>query len=179
MPSISLQSCRTSTWSTETGSDRMKRHAELDVGPSVCAVSTAHTRLLLRLLGEVLMLRGGAAPETAGQWHTPTRSTNTNPHLLLCYGGGVSYRELFTAGWFGVREKHYSRLKIYDRLRVNEQTINSPMLISGLLVRSCHNCSLHAWHGILGPCLDCKFLQSGHCSTFRLYLTNFVWSWTN
>ena len=32
---------------------------------------------------------------------------------------------------------------------------------------------------ILRPCLDCKFLQSGHCSTFRLYLTNFVWSWTN
>ena len=29
------------------------------------------------------------------------------------------------------------------------------------------------------PCLDCKFLQSGHCSTFCLYLTNFVWSWTN
>ena len=29
------------------------------------------------------------------------------------------------------------------------------------------------------PCLDCKFLQSRHCSTFRLYLTNFVRSWTN
>ena len=28
----------------------------------------------------------------------------------------VSYRGLFTAGWFGVREKHCSRLKIYDRL---------------------------------------------------------------
>ena len=33
----------------------------------------------------------------------------------------VSYRGLFTAGWFDVREKHYSRLKIYDRLRANEQ----------------------------------------------------------
>ena len=33
----------------------------------------------------------------------------------------VSYRGLFTAGWFGVREKHYSRLEIYDRLRANEQ----------------------------------------------------------
>ena len=32
---------------------------------------------------------------------------------------------------------------------------------------------------ILRPGLDCKFLQSGHCSTFRLYLTNFVRSWTN
>ena len=30
-----------------------------------------------------------------------------------------------------------------------------------------------------GSGLDCKFLQSGHCSTFRLYLTNFVWLWTN
>ena len=29
------------------------------------------------------------------------------------------------------------------------------------------------------PRLDCKFLQPKHCSMFRLYLTNFVWSWTN
>ena len=29
------------------------------------------------------------------------------------------------------------------------------------------------------PCLDYKFLQSGHCSTFCLYLINFVRSWTN
>jgi hypothetical protein len=28
----------------------------------------------------------------------------------------------------------------------------------------------------LGPCSDCKFLQSGYCSTFRLYFTNFVQS---
>ena len=33
----------------------------------------------------------------------------------------VSYRGLFTAGWFGVREKHCSSLKIYDRLRASEQ----------------------------------------------------------
>ena len=33
----------------------------------------------------------------------------------------VSYRGLFTAGWFGVREKHYSRLEIYDHLRASEQ----------------------------------------------------------
>ena len=33
----------------------------------------------------------------------------------------VSYRGLFTAGWFSVREKHCSRLKIYDRLRASEQ----------------------------------------------------------
>ena len=32
----------------------------------------------------------------------------------------VNDRGLFTAGWFGVREKHYSRLEIYDRLRANE-----------------------------------------------------------
>ena len=33
----------------------------------------------------------------------------------------VSYRGLFTAGWFGMREKHCFRLKIYDRLRTSEQ----------------------------------------------------------
>ena len=33
----------------------------------------------------------------------------------------VSYRRLFTADWFGVREKHCFRLKIYDRLRASEQ----------------------------------------------------------
>ena len=33
----------------------------------------------------------------------------------------VSYRGLFTADWFGVREKHCFRLKIYDRLRASEQ----------------------------------------------------------
>ena len=34
----------------------------------------------------------------------------------------VSYRGLFTASWFGVREKHCSQLEIYDRLRASEQT---------------------------------------------------------
>ena len=33
----------------------------------------------------------------------------------------VSYRGLFTAGWFSVREKHCSWLEIYDRLRASEQ----------------------------------------------------------
>ena len=33
----------------------------------------------------------------------------------------VSYRILFTAGWFGMREKQCSRLEIYDRLRASEQ----------------------------------------------------------
>ena len=36
----------------------------------------------------------------------------------------VSYRGLFTAGWFGVREKHCSRLEIYDRLRASEQAVS-------------------------------------------------------
>ena len=31
------------------------------------------------------------------------------------------YRGLFTAGWFGLREKHCFRLEIYDRLRASEQ----------------------------------------------------------
>ena len=33
----------------------------------------------------------------------------------------VNDRGLFTAGWFGVREKHCSWLEIYDRLRASEQ----------------------------------------------------------
>jgi len=33
----------------------------------------------------------------------------------------VSYRGLFTVDWFGVREKYYFWLKIYDRLRASEQ----------------------------------------------------------
>jgi len=49
--------------------------------------------------------------------------------MLVFYGSSdeqpvreaVSYRGLFTAGWFGVREKHCSRLEIYDRLRASEQ----------------------------------------------------------
>jgi len=45
----------------------------------------------------------------------------------------VSYRGLFTAGWFGEREKHCSRLKIYDRLRASEQAADLPMLYM-----SCH-----------------------------------------
>ena len=35
----------------------------------------------------------------------------------------VNDRGLFTAGWFGVREKHCSRLEIYDRLQASEQAI--------------------------------------------------------
>ena len=33
----------------------------------------------------------------------------------------VNDRGLFTADWFGVREKHCSWLEIYDRLRASEQ----------------------------------------------------------
>ena len=40
--------------------------------------------------------------------------------LLQPVRKAVSYRGLFTAGWFGVREKYCSRLEIYDRLRANE-----------------------------------------------------------
>ena len=44
----------------------------------------------------------------------------------------VSYRELFTAGRFGVREKYCFRLKIYDRLRASEQADGLPRLLSQL-----------------------------------------------
>jgi len=43
----------------------------------------------------------------------------------------VSYHGLFTASWFGVREKHCSRLEIYDRLRVNEQAHNKTIIKDG------------------------------------------------
>ena len=35
----------------------------------------------------------------------------------------VSYRGLFTASWFGVREKYCYQLEIYDRLRASEQAV--------------------------------------------------------
>ena len=35
----------------------------------------------------------------------------------------VNDRELFTAGWFGVREKHCCWLEIYDRLWASEQAL--------------------------------------------------------
>ena len=47
--------------------------------------------------------------------------TNTSSQDIQPVREAVSYRELFTAGWFGVREKHCSRLEIYDRLRASEQ----------------------------------------------------------
>ena len=40
----------------------------------------------------------------------------------------ASYRGLFAAGWFGVREKHCSRLEIYDRLRASEQAEYAPSI---------------------------------------------------
>ena len=43
------------------------------------------------------------------------------PHNQQPVREAISYRGLFTAGWFGVREKHCFRLKIYDRLRASEQ----------------------------------------------------------
>ena len=45
----------------------------------------------------------------------------------------VSYRGLFTAGWFGVREKHCSRLEIYDRLRASEQAITRFRILEHIL----------------------------------------------
>ena len=38
------------------------------------------------------------------------------------FSENVNDRRLFTADWFGVREKHYSQLEIYDRLRASEHT---------------------------------------------------------
>ena len=49
----------------------------------------------------------------------------------------ISYRELFTAGWFGVREKHYSWLEIYDRLRASEQDKSVSDHRGNMLIRQC------------------------------------------
>ena len=60
-----------------------------------------------------------ALPETVEQ---------PNKHGGLSDGGisaACSYRGLFTAGWFGVREKHCSQLKIYDHLRESEHAANN------------------------------------------------------
>ena len=53
---------------------------------------------------------GGQWSRTLGTWlaRQPVRKA-------------VSYRGLFTAGWFDVTEKHCSQLEIYDRLRASEQ----------------------------------------------------------
>ena len=55
----------------------------------------------------------------------------------------VSYRGLFTADWFGVREKHCSRLEIYNRLRASEQAIYcvlqlSSCCVAGYLFKCCY-----------------------------------------
>ena len=54
----------------------------------------------------------------------------SNVALIQPVREAVSYRGLFTAGWFGVREKHYSWLEIYDRLRASEQAepLSSPTM---------------------------------------------------
>ena len=54
----------------------------------------------------------------------PLQPTTTWPHPVGDHQPVrevVSYHKLFTAGWFDVREKHCSRLKIYDRLQASEQ----------------------------------------------------------
>ena len=59
-----------------------------------------------------------------GQVYTSTRSDQASTRMcvyLQPVREAVNDRGLFTAGWFGVREKYCSWLKIYDRLRASEQ----------------------------------------------------------
>ena len=56
----------------------------------------------------------------------PITVTHSPSQNLQPVREAVSYRGLFTAGWFGVREKHCSQLEIYDRLRASEQAGSSP-----------------------------------------------------
>ena len=51
----------------------------------------------------------------------------------------VNDRGLFTAAWFGVREKHCSRLEIYDRLRASEQAGNFEVTECVFLLKSCES----------------------------------------
>ena len=57
----------------------------------------------------------------------------------------VSYRGLFTAVWFGVREKHCSPLEIYDRLRASEEAL-LPRFKHQLIYK------LESWNKRLGRC---------------------------
>ena len=50
----------------------------------------------------------------------------------------VNDRGLFTAGWFGVREKHCFRLEIYDRLRASKQALCVYGLSETFVYRNLH-----------------------------------------
>ena len=55
------------------------------------------------------------------RYHSPHQRIWLTANLYAPVREAVSYRGLFTAGCFGVREKYCSRLEIYDRLRASEQ----------------------------------------------------------
>ena len=66
----------------------------------------------------------------------------------------VNDRGLFTAGWFGVREKHCSQLEIYDRLRASELQV--PRLLCS--THTGHASVIFAdyyWHSYLLPTSKC------------------------
>ena len=88
-----------------------------------------------------------------------------------CSGGRiVSYRGLFTADWFGVREKYCSRLEIYDRLRASEQAADPIMLLGldfwlvSLLYKKYLALDLAS---LLWPCI---------ASSCRVYKLEYAWS---
>ena len=62
----------------------------------------------------------------------------------------VSYRGLFTAGWFGVREKHCSRLEIYI---VYEQA--NRLVVRGLPMRPCFPHSI-CFSETTTKCISCS-----------------------
>ena len=75
----------------------------------------------------------------------------------------VSYRGLFTIGWFGVREKHCSRLKIYDRLRASEQAVYRYRDSCGAWLH--HNLRMSWWFSVApGKCL------CGESSSVHIYV---------
>ena len=61
-------------------------------------------------------------PGRPGYRRTDQEDQATGGQVQQVHLQSVRYRGLFTAGWFGVREKHCFWLKIYDRLRASEKT---------------------------------------------------------
>ena len=76
---------------------------------------------LLELVGDLCNFILDQIVNVKGDYHDVLSDLGSNPTYQKPVQEAVSYRGLFTAGWFGVREKYCSRLEIYDRLRPSEQ----------------------------------------------------------
>ena len=81
-----------------------------------------HPRLLEMLLGCLVEKFNSCSMHWSDMDSSDTLSHNHFARIHSCpVREAVSYRGLFTAGWFGVREKHCSWLEIYERLQASDQ----------------------------------------------------------